>query len=69
MAAIAAQVFAEPVVVPAPGEYVAAGAAVQAEWTLTGTRPDWPIDVTAEPAPDHHPEILAQYRATAARLT
>ncbi|HEY0375123.1 MAG TPA: FGGY-family carbohydrate kinase, partial [Amnibacterium sp.] len=69
VSAIAAQVFAEPVVVPAPGEYVAAGAAVQAAWTVTGRRPDWAIDVTAEPAPDHHPEILAQYRAAAARVS
>jgi xylulokinase len=69
VSAIAAQVFAEPVVVPAPGEYVAGGAAAQAAWTLTGTRPDWPIEVTAEPAPDHHPEILARYRSTATRLS
>jgi xylulokinase len=69
VSAIAAQVFAEPVVVPAPGEYVAAGAAVQAAWTLTGTRPEWPLEVTAEPAPDHHPEILTQYRAAAERLS
>jgi xylulokinase len=69
VSAIAAQVFAEPVVVPAPGEYVAAGAAVQAAWTLTGSRPDWPIEVTAEPAPDHHPEILAHYRSATTRLS
>ncbi|MCU1570714.1 MAG: xylB [Naasia sp.] len=65
VAAIAAQVFAQPVVVPAPGEYVAAGAAVQAAWTLTGTRPSWPVDTAAEPAPDHRPEIREQYAAAA----
>ena len=65
--AIAAQVFAEPVVVPAPGEYVAAGGAAQAAWALTGTRPTWPVPDVAAPAPDHHPEILEAYRAAAAR--
>ena len=41
---IAAMVFARPVIVPAPGEYVADGAARQAAWALTGNRPDWPLD-------------------------
>lgn len=36
VAAIAAQVFDLPVVVPEPGEYVADGAARQASWVLTG---------------------------------
>jgi xylulokinase len=58
---IAAQVFNHPVVVPAPGEYVALGAAVQAAWVLTGQRPDWPVDTVAEPTPDHHPEIRERY--------
>jgi xylulokinase len=39
--AIAREVFDVPVVVPAPGEYVADGAAVQAAWALSGTRPTW----------------------------
>jgi len=63
---IAAQVFAEPVVVPQPGEYVASGAAVQAAWALTGSRPEWPVPDVAAPEPDHHPEILEHYRAAAA---
>ena len=62
VAAIAAQVFDVPVIVPEPAEYVALGAAVQAAWALTGERPDWSISVTSEPAPDFHPEILAAYR-------
>lgn len=65
---VAAQVFAEPVVVPAPGEYVAAGAAAQAAWALSGTRPSWPVPDVGAPAPDHHPEVLAAYRAAAARV-
>ena len=58
---VAAQVFDAPVVVPAPGEYVAVGAAVQAAWALTGERPRWPLEIVAEPAPDHRPEIRARH--------
>jgi xylulokinase len=67
--AVAAQVFAEQVVVPVPGEYVAFGGAVQAAWALTGTRPQWPVPDVAAPTPDHHPEILASYRAAASRAS
>ena len=66
VAAIAAQVFPVPVEVPQPGEYVALGAAVQAAWALTGTRPSWPVAVVASPAPDTRPVIRQQYRARAA---
>ncbi|MEU0568019.1 FGGY family carbohydrate kinase [Nonomuraea sp. NPDC005983] len=58
---IAAQTFEPPVVVPRPGEYVADGAAVQAAWALTGTRPRWPLSIAAEPAPDYRPIIRKQY--------
>jgi xylulokinase len=63
VSSIAAQVFAVPVVVPEPAEYVALGAAVQAAWALTGERPDWPIAVVAEPAVDFRPIIRQQYAA------
>jgi xylulokinase len=63
---IAAQVFDAPVVVPAPGEYVATGAAVQAAWVLSGERPRWPVETLAEPTPDHHPEIGERYAHYAA---
>ncbi|KFF59414.1 xylulose kinase [Cryobacterium sp. MLB-32] len=54
---IAADVFGVPVVLPAPGEYVALGAARQAAWALDGGTdfPDWPRGTTArefEPAAD-----------------
>ena len=62
VAAIAAQVFPVPVEVPQPGEYVALGAAVQAAWALTGTRPSWPVDVVASPAVDTRSVIREQYR-------
>jgi xylulokinase len=63
---IAAQVFDAPVVVPAAGEYVAEGAAVQAAWVLTGERPHWQVQTVAEPETDHHPEIRRQYARYAA---
>lgn len=61
--AIAAQVFDAQVVVPRPGEYVADGAAVQAAWALTGTRPSWAVDIIASPSRDHRPIIREQYAA------
>ncbi len=64
--AIAAQVFDLPVQVPAPGEYVADGAARQAAWVLTGQRPDWSVELAGSPAPDHRPVIAAQYAEAAA---
>ena len=63
--AIAAQVFEVPVVVPTPGEYVAAGAARQAAWALTQQLPAWEVDTVASPATDYRPVILEQYRARA----
>lgn len=63
VSAIAAQVFEIPVLVPEPAEYVARGAAVQAAWTLTGTRPEWVVPVVAEPAVDYRPGIREQYAA------
>ena len=66
--AIAAQVFDLPVQVPAPGEYVARGAAVQAAWLLGGTRPDWPQPGLPAPAPDHRPVIKEQYDAVAGAI-
>ncbi len=62
VATIAAQVFDLPVVVPQPAEYVAIGAAVQAAWAITAHRPNWPISVSAAPAPDFQPAIVAAYR-------
>jgi xylulokinase len=65
LSAIAAQVFDVPVVVPAPGEYVADGAAAQAAWALTGAQPAWPLSIIAEPPVDHRPVIREQYAARA----
>lgn len=42
-----------PVVVPAPGEHVARGAARQAAWALTGALPDWRLEAAVhEPQGD-----------------
>jgi xylulokinase len=59
--AVAAQVFDAPVVVPEPGEYVADGAAVQAAWALSGSRPSWEVSLAASPARDFRPAIAEQY--------
>ncbi|ERK66937.1 carbohydrate kinase, FGGY family protein, partial [Leifsonia aquatica ATCC 14665] len=63
VAAVAAQVFDAPVVIPAPGEYVADGGAVQAAWALTGERPVWTVEA-ADPLPvDTRAVIREQYAA------
>ena len=64
VSSIAAQVFDVPVVVPEPAEYVAFGAAVQAAWALSGSRPQWPVEQTASPAPDYRPVIRERYART-----
>jgi xylulokinase len=61
VSSIAAQVFATPVVVPLPAEYVAGGAAVQAAWALTGERPRWPVQFAHSPKSDFRPVIRKQY--------
>jgi xylulokinase len=61
---VAAQVFGRDVLVPEPGEYVAAGAAKQAAWVLSGTLPAWDTATTVVPG-DPQPEVLEQYRAAA----
>lgn len=66
VAAIAGQVFDVPVLVPEPAEYVALGAAAEAAWALTGTRPSWPVRIAAEPPADHRIMIRDQYAARSA---
>ena len=59
---IASTVFTVPVEVPTPGEYVAMGAAVQAQWALSGERPNWEINIPARFPSAHNPVISQQYR-------
>ncbi|XAS71811.1 FGGY-family carbohydrate kinase [Micrococcaceae bacterium Sec5.1] len=66
---VAAEVFGLPVFVPAPGEYVADGAARQAAGVLSGKLPDWPlegIEVAASKATGT-PGFLTRYRHYAAK--
>jgi xylulokinase len=71
---IAPTVLGAPVLVPAPGEYVADGAARQAAWVLAGgdTPPVWPASSTetfeAEPVPAVR-ERYAEVRELTARRT
>lgn len=64
---VASQVFAVRVVVPEPGEYVAAGAARQAAWALTGTLPSWSTPLQSEFEVDFRPLIRQQYEARRAQ--
>jgi xylulokinase len=65
---IAADVFGKEVIVPAPGEYVANGAARQAASLLLGSAPDWKIETLATwPAQKQGP-ALSQYKAVAASI-
>ncbi|WP_104116335.1 xylulokinase [Arthrobacter sp. B1805] len=66
---VAAQVFDLPVRVPAPGEYVARGAAVQAAWALTRSRPQWRVEAADDRPVDHRPIIREQYHAAARSVT
>ncbi len=66
---VAAQVFDLPVRIPAPGEYVARGAAAQAAWALTRSRPHWAVDTVENRPSDHHPAIREQYRRAADSIT
>jgi xylulokinase len=61
--AVARQVFDLPVVVPEPGEYVADGAARQAGWALSGTRPTWAPATSASFEADLRPAVGERYRA------
>lgn len=64
----AAQIFGVSVVVPAPGEYVADGAARQASWAMTGSAPSWAISELAIIPADSKPEIMEQYHAATASI-
>lgn len=66
VAQVAAQVFDAPIEVPAPGEYVADGGAVQAAWALTGTRPSWSVETSAALPVDTRSVIRTQYAAARA---
>jgi xylulokinase len=58
---IAPAVLGRPVVVPAPGEYVADGAARQAAWVLRGELPQWKPAGTVLREADPTPSVRARY--------
>jgi len=70
--AIAPAVLGRPVVVPAPGEYVADGAARQAAWVLRGELPEWEPAGTVVREADPTPSVRSRYAdvrdLTAARV-
>jgi xylulokinase len=61
---VARDIFTVPIDVPEQAEYVAIGAARQAAWTLTGTLPDWSVELVAtlHPRPSR---VRQQYRSYA----
>ncbi|MCP2333246.1 xylulokinase [Actinoalloteichus caeruleus] len=62
---IASALLGRPVVVPAPGEYVADGAARQAAWLLSGGTepPEWSIGDTLGYEEDAAPQVRERYAA------
>jgi len=65
---IAAEIFGLPVSVPAPGEYVANGAARQAAWLILGSRPAWGIDTIATVQKPAVPVTVMQFAAATENL-
>jgi xylulokinase len=64
--AVAASILDAPVVVPAPGEYVADGAARQAAWVLSGEvePPEWDTSSVVQRVDgDPTPDVRASYGA------
>lgn len=70
--ALAPAILGRPVVLPAPGEYVARGAARQAAWALAGTAepPAWSLPTEATlPVVPTDPSVRERYAALRERLT
>lgn len=55
------EIIQVPIFAPAPGEYVARGAAMQAAATLTGSLPTWERDREELQPREHRPEIMEQH--------
>ncbi|MFF0945443.1 xylulokinase [Kocuria sp. CPCC 205300] len=68
---LAPAVLGRPVLVPAPGEYVALGAARQAAWALSGAGepPAWALPGMQEHTADATPAVLEEYRQLRDRTT
>ncbi len=59
---IASSLFARPVLIPEPGEYVANGAAKQAAWIASGSLPNWKMGEVENISATPTPEVLTSYR-------
>ena len=64
MQQLAPSIFGVDVILPAPGEYVALGAARQAAWALSGadTPPQWDLAGTTTYSGEANPETVARYQ-------
>ena len=60
---VVSEIVSLPVIVPDPGEYVAYGAARQAAWVLTGTRPGWKPRAQGLKSPTTHSPARGQFDA------
>jgi len=62
---VAPGLFGSTVLVPAPAEYVAIGAARQAAWALAGTRepPDWPSSPATQYSGPPQPDVRQRYES------
>lgn len=58
---VVSEIVSLPVIVPDPGEYVAYGAARQAGWVLTGTRPGWKPRAQELISPTRHSPARGQF--------
>lgn len=66
--AIAPTVFPYPIVIPETGEYVAWGAAVQAAWVASGSRPTWEPEGISLPLGDYNENLVRNYVSLVERL-
>lgn len=58
---VVSEIVSLPVIVPDPGEYVAYGAARQAAWVLTGSRPGWKAGAQELMSPTTHSPARGQF--------
>lgn len=67
---VARDIFTVPIDVPEQAEYVAIGAARQAAWTLSGSLPDWSVELVAtlHPRPSRVRQQYRFYAQQTARL-
>lgn len=65
---ITSEIFGMTVHIPAPGEYVSEGAAIQAAWAFNGQRPQWSHNEMTEIQAEPQPALVARYLAEISSL-